>query len=110
MLDKISWLHLSDFHFRAGGDSFSQDVSCEEVLRDIPSRLAGEYPLQFIVVTGDIAFSGKSSEYEFASDFFVSLSRNLGLDINRICIVPGNHDVDRGLQAYMHEGVRSQGS
>ena len=60
MLDKISWLHLSDFHFRAGGDNFSQDVSCDALVRDIPSRLSDEFPLQFIVVTGDIAFSGQS--------------------------------------------------
>ena len=71
MLDKISWLHISDFHFRAGGDNFSQKVSCDALMRDIPSRLSDEFPLQFIVVTGDIAFSGKSSEYEIASTFLL---------------------------------------
>ena len=108
MLDKISWLHISDFHFRAGGDSFSQGVSCDVLLRDIPSRLSDEFPLQFIVVTGDIAFSGKASEYELASTFFVALLDKLGLDAERLCIVPGNHDVDRGKQSYMYEGVRSR--
>ena len=69
MLDKFSWLHLSDFHFRSDRDRFSQEVSCEAVLRDIPSRLSNEFPLQFVVVTGDIAFSGQANEYELASDF-----------------------------------------
>ena len=69
-------------------------------------RLSGEYPLQFIIVTGDIAFSGQSREYDIASEFFVSLARELGLDPQRISIVPGNHDVDRSLQTYMHQGVR----
>ncbi len=107
-MDKISWLHISDFHFRAKGDNFSQEVSCDALVRDIPSRLSDEYPLQFIVATGDIAFSGLSSEYELASAFFASLLNNLGLDAERLCIVAGNHDVDRNSQVYMYEGVRSR--
>ena len=107
MLDRISWLHLSDFHFRAEDDSFSQDVSCDALVHDIPSRLTEDYPLQFIVVTGDIAFSGQSSGYKPASEFFDALLGSLGLDTSRLCIVPGNHDVDREIQAYMYEGVRS---
>ena len=108
MLDKISWLHISDFHFRATGDGFSQEVSCDALVRDILLRLSDEFPLQFIVVTGDIAFSGKMSEYELASTFFASLLDKVGLDVGRLCIVPGNHDVDRGIQPYMYEGVRSR--
>ena len=108
MLDKISWLHLSDFHFRAGSDDFSQKVSCVALARDIPSRLSDEYPLQFIAVTGDIAFSGQPSEYEPAFDFFVSLLDSLGLDATRLCIVPGNHDIDRAQQSYLYDGVRSR--
>ena len=108
MLDKISWLHLSDFHFRAGDDKFSQDVSCDALARDIPSRLSDEFPLQFIVVTGDIAFSGQISEYELALGFFTSLLDNLGLDPDRLCVVPGNHDVDRSRQSYMYDGVRAR--
>ena len=106
MLDKISWLHLSDFHFRTTGDSFSQTVSCDELLGDIPSRLLDEYPLQFVLVTGDIAFSGQASEYELASTFFVDLASKIGLSLDRICIVPGNHDVDREPLSYLLDGVR----
>lgn len=108
MIDKFCWLHISDFHFKAGGDRFSQDVSCDAVLKDIPTRLTSEFPLEFIVVTGDIAFSGKAIEYDLASEFFVTLIGRLGVDQNRVCIVPGNHDVDRALQPYMYGGVRGQ--
>ena len=107
MLDKISWLHVSDFHFRAGVDNFSQNVACDALARDIPSRLSDEFPLQFIVVTGDIAFSGQLNEYELALGFFASLLDSLGVDAERLCIVPGNHDVDRARQSYMYDGVRS---
>ena len=106
MLDKFSWLHLSDFHFRADGDTFSQNVSADEIMGDISLRLSSEYPLQFVAVTGDIAFSGRPKEYEVAAIFFTSLARKLGLGLNRIFLVPGNHDVSRDLQEYLYEGVR----
>ena len=105
MLDKFSWLHLSDFHFRADGDLFSQEVSTEALLGDLPSRLSSEHPLKFVVVTGDIAFSGKTSQYDLAAEFFESLASTLGLGMDRIFVVPGNHDVDRSLQEYLYEGV-----
>lgn len=106
MLDKFSWLHLSDFHFRTDRDSFSQDVSADEIKRDIPSRLSDEFPLRFVAVTGDIAFSGRTSEYEIAVDFFKSLAGKVGLGLNRFFLVPGNHDVDRSRCHYLYEGVR----
>ena len=105
LLDKFSWLHLSDFHFKAGGDLFSQQVSTDAILKDIPSRLSSEHPLQFVVVTGDIAFSGKSSEYDLAEEFFKSLASALGLAMDRIFVSPGNHDVDRSLQEFVYGGV-----
>ena len=107
MQDKFSWLHISDFHFRAGGDGFSQDVSCDAVLRDIPMRLNEEYPLEFVVITGDIAFSGQEHEYDLASGFFAKLIGALDVGRDRVCIVPGNHDVDRSRQRYMYDGVLS---
>ena len=108
MLDKFSWLHLSDFHFRVDGDNFSQDVSAKAILADIYSRLAGEYPLQFVVVTGDIAFSGKYGEYQYAGQFFSSLADELGLPLNRVFLVPGNHDVNRGLYQLTYEGAQGR--
>ena len=108
MLEKFSWLHLSDFHFKASGDGFGQEVSCGAVLRDIPSRLSNEYPLQFAVVTGDVAFSGRADEYALASVFFDSLAAQVGVELSRLFVAPGNHDVDRSIQSYMYEGVRSK--
>ena len=105
MLDKFSWLHLSDFHFKSDSDLFSQEVSTKAILEDIPSRLSSEHPLQFVVVTGDIAFSGKPSQYDLAAEFFKLLASTLELGMDRIFICPGNHDVDRGLQEFLYEGV-----
>ena len=106
MLDKLSWLHLSDFHFRADKDSFSQDVSTDEIKHDIASRLSDEFPLQFVAVTGDIAFSGRASEYDIAVEFFNSLASSIGLGLKRFFLVPGNHDVDRRRCPYLYAGVK----
>ena len=54
-----------------------------------------------IVVSGDIAYSGKKEQYDYAKDFFRALLRafaekklgDIELD-NKIICVPGNHDCD----------------
>ena len=60
--ETISWLHISDLHFR--GQEYTADVVLDEMLVDI-ERQCNELPLQpdFVIVTGDIAFSGLPSEY-----------------------------------------------
>ena len=105
MLEKFSWLHVSDFHFKAGSDQFSQEVSTTALLDDISARLSGEQPLRFVVATGDIAFSGKPSEYKVAAQFLKTLASTTGVGMDRIFVVPGNHDVDRSTQEYLYEGV-----
>ena len=108
MLDKLSWLHLSDFHFTANGDTFGQNVSCNALLEDIPKRLSTEYPLQFVGITGDIAFSGQKDEYAGATAYFTTLASAIGLDVRQLCLVPGNHDVDRTVARYTYRGVLSE--
>ena len=104
-LDKFSWLHISDFHFSASGDDFGQDVSASEIIHDIASRLSDQNRFEFVVVTGDIAYSGKPNEYTIAEEFFKELAEVIGLGLDRFFVVPGNHDVDRAQQQYMHRGV-----
>lgn len=92
----ITWLHLSDLHFKAS-DAYNMDVVLEAFLQDVPQLLAedGLHP-DFLVVTGDIAFSGQAEEYELAWPFLDGLRRQLdNLPKERIFIVPGNHDVNR---------------
>ena len=67
MIDGLAWLHLSDFHFIASGDEFSQRVATEALLHDVSARAAAHVPLAFVLVTGDIAHSGHPEEYERAS-------------------------------------------
>lgn len=61
----------------------------------------------FIVVTGDIAFSGKTEEYELATAFFQQLEVASGVTMDRIFCVPGNHDIDRSRETMSFQGARS---
>ena len=93
----ITWLHLSDLHFKTS-DAYNMDVVLEAFLQDVPQLLAedGLHP-DFLVVTGDIAFSGQAEEYELAWHFLDDLRAQLNeLPKERLFIVPGNHDVNRG--------------
>lgn len=96
-MGEISILHLSDIHFKKNKDDndqvFRLDVQ-EKMLKAIEGHLATEQILDFIVVTGDIAFSGKKQEYAEAEKFFDKLKTIVSPECE-VLLVPGNHDVDR---------------
>ena len=100
--DGVAWAHLSDFHFKVGQD-YGRDEVLQALLRDLemfagkrePARGTEPVPLDFIVVTGDVAHSGQREEYDVARRFFDDVSKATGVPAERIFVVPGNHDVDR---------------
>lgn len=101
MIDRLQWLHISDLHFRADvveGDQFSQLVACQALLTHFGELSSRPVP-QFVIVTGDIAFSGEPRQYEEARKFFDKLSRELSVPPEMFFFVPGNHDVDRTINA-----------
>ena len=78
----ITWLHPSDLHFGSDnnekGDRLAPDA--EVVLGPLPQDVQEliqqrDLRLDFIVVTGDIAFSGKPSQYVLARNFFNGTAR-----------------------------------
>jgi predicted MPP superfamily phosphohydrolase len=92
---KLSVLHLSDLHLRDSGNAVADKAA------DIAAALQSADPLAkdcIVIVTGDLASSGKMSEYTEAMKFLDDLKKQLdGSDRPRcagICIVPGNHDCD----------------
>lgn len=86
-------LHLSDLHFTSG--SISQDVVISSLSTMIEKLCKEETKPNIIVLTGDIAFSGKADEYAKAKEFIDKIAQFCGLGVERIFIIPGNHDVDR---------------
>ena len=90
----VTWLHVSDFHFR-GGDPYDRDVVLRALIKSVKDfREKGRKP-DLIFATGDVAYSGKPEEYKLATKFFDDLLKAADLDRDRLFVVPGNHDVDR---------------
>lgn len=102
MSNTLRYLHLSDFHFTPGemagtdwaANRLKQDVVNHSLLEFLEDHLQHR-PLDFLILTGDIAFSGKREEYQVAAKFFQRLADITGLPPNRVYPVAGNHDVNR---------------
>lgn len=93
------FIHVSDIHFGQERDQtlyIHNDVKKEliadaaRVVRGLPGNVA-----HGVLVTGDIAYSGKESQYAEAAKWLDQIARATGCDITRIQMVPGNHDLDR---------------
>jgi predicted MPP superfamily phosphohydrolase len=112
----LTWLHLSDLHFGHGDaeQRFDQKNVTREILRDA-SEVAGRLgPPDLIIVTGDIAFSADpDAEYEPAARWIEKLVEAVGGSLDRVLVVPGNHDVNRDLLKHdpnaqtVHEALRA---
>ena len=72
----VRWLHISDLHMRKAEDAQRQLV-LSEMLEDISRRSANGRQVDFVIATGDLAFSGKHLEYEIVASFFGNLVASL---------------------------------
>nr|MDO8109703.1 tetratricopeptide repeat protein [Candidatus Sigynarchaeota archaeon] len=90
----VTWLHISDLHFREA-DNTTMRPALKLLLKNLTEQHREGLNLDFIVITGDIAFSGKREEYEIARCFLDELLVETGVKKEKLFIVPGNHDVDR---------------
>lgn len=90
---KILFLHLSDMHIKKT-DRYL-DKKAEKLLKAI--NLNVDYDKFIILVSGDVAFSGKKEEYKLAFKFFGTLVAKSMQEYGKkptIYVVPGNHDIN----------------
>ena len=103
----LNWLHLSDWHQR--GPDFDRKVVRDALLKDIRSHATISEELahiDLVFFTGDLAFSGKKNEYEAARDLLLEPVRKaLDLEVDRLILIPGNHDLDRSVFRYLPPAV-----
>lgn len=96
----ITWLHLSDWHEGRPAEAvFDRTVVLRELLNDIRNREKISRDLakvDFIVFSGDVAFSGSKEQYKDVEEFFDQVLEATGLKDrkDRLFIVPGNHDLE----------------
>jgi hypothetical protein len=106
MRKTLTWLHISDIHFHPKTE-WRDSAARRALLVYLDSIFSGDDSLRpdLIFCTGDIAFGETGSsplaeQYKQAEAFFDSLLATCGrngvpLSIERLFIVPGNHDVNR---------------
>jgi predicted MPP superfamily phosphohydrolase len=99
---KVILVHLSDIHFvkasTVGPDVLDEDVR-RELKRDVIALCGTLGSAHGILVTGDIAYSGKSEEYKRAEDWLLELCRETKCDEQNVWMICGNHDVQRDVIA-----------
>lgn len=94
-MKNFRWLHLSDFHF--GKNDYEQTQSALQLIAHLREKKGDAIIPDMVFITGDVANSSKSVEYEkFKNCIFEPLLDLYGKAFeSRIQIVPGNHDLDR---------------
>lgn len=100
MGEGISFIHLSDIHFRKySGDKYDIDQDLRnEIIRDISKNAKSCLEnINGILVCGDIAFSGQECEYKKAQEFLREICNILSLSETAVYCVPGNHDVEQSV-------------
>jgi calcineurin-like phosphoesterase family protein len=112
---ELKIVHLSDIHFRNEDKLIginSDDNMREDVVREL-IRFSNEFgAIDAMIVSGDIAFSGKIEEFAIARKWLYSILERTRSPNAKIIVCPGNHDVDQAVLndaiLDMHDKVRSE--
>ena len=94
----LKLLHISDIHFRQYRNfqflDLDKDIQAE-IEFDL-KQLKGEYgKIDIILIGGDIAFSGKIEEYDYAQEWIEKICGITECQKENVLTVPGNHDIER---------------
>ncbi|HWO23032.1 MAG TPA: metallophosphoesterase, partial [Kofleriaceae bacterium] len=109
--------HISDLHMRSpegpqadrarlGADSRWR-VLGEKWMANLAELRADGVPFDLVVFTGDLGDWGHPTDYPRAIAFLKQTCAALDVPLERLFVIPGNHDVDRGIQHAAWESLRS---
>jgi metallophosphoesterase superfamily enzyme len=102
-------LNIADIHFRHPYCNTEMDPDLpyrSELVSYVHARVGVLGSVDAILVGGDIAYHGLPQEYEAAFAWLRELADAAGCAVERIFVVPGNHDVDRSVMT-RSPGVRN---
>ena len=92
----IRILQISDIHFKRLPDAKDEYTQLKERLYETVEEIAKDSKIDYILICGDVAFSGNSDEYEQKAKVFVNRLLNLTqCQAVQVYMVPGNHDKNR---------------
>ncbi len=98
----MHFLHIADVHFgcECRNGLRQADIAARnnymKKLTDTILAIHRRKKLDFILFTGDIAFSASAKEYVLAAQWLNKVLRDCNLDAQHLFVCPGNHDIDRG--------------
>jgi 3',5'-cyclic AMP phosphodiesterase CpdA len=88
----LRWLHLTDLH--VGKKDQAQILALHSLIEAV-EKYSDQKPFDVVFLTGDLAFSGASAEYETLEKELIAPLRASPLTQNaKFIAVPGNHDLD----------------
>ncbi len=93
----LSIVHFSDIHIKGNEDTVFSRI--DKLKMACASALPGN-GFVVIVISGDIAYSGKKEQYDLAQKMFVDIAEYIHEQTNSIVkfvLVPGNHDCNFSL-------------
>jgi 3',5'-cyclic AMP phosphodiesterase CpdA len=93
----LRFLHLSDIHFgqEKNGARVTHDNVRNALVRDARELTKKRGRATRILITGDVAYSGKQKEYDAAADWLEKLTQACQCEQEtHVCPIPGNHDCD----------------
>ena len=105
----IRFLQISDIHFSdlSGGDDEYAQMKCK-FLEDIKECHKAMGTIDYVLICGDIAFSGLDTQYKKAREFIKEICENTACDKDNVFMVPGNHDKKREVYSRTRSMMKEQ--
>ncbi len=109
-MNRYNWLHISDFHEGQDRQIPLWPNVREAFYTDLRSLIAKIGPINLILFSGDVAFSGKKEQFERINDQLIDpllewLEKESGTQPT-ILSVPGNHDIIRSSSKHPKAALR----
>ena len=102
MAGDMRLIHLSDIHFGGYGDGWDENKDQRnELLLDVASLVREGGAADGVLVGGDIAYHARKDQYDEATAWLRQVCKAGECLEGRVWVVPGNHDVDRGMHDRM---------
>lgn len=89
----LRWIHISDLHWNRVG---TQTDLMRRKLPGYLSQIAQDRKIDYIFFTGDIRYAPLKTYSDEIAAYFAGLCDATNISSDKLFVVPGNHDVNRG--------------
>lgn len=107
----LTLLQLSDIHFKKFDNALDEYTEMRQRMKDCVSDYCQTGHIDYLMICGDVAFSGNAYEYENkAKPFIAELMELMGAEVKDVFVIPGNHDKNREAagkhtRAFLRDGL-----